>query len=236
MRCHKKRIEWDRVLNQFRCGKNLPEPAGPPTMPAWQVGRCQSGSNPSFAVVGEMPMHQARREERIAEGTVVISSLRTLSLLLDHATGHARSGVSRGLRFEIIGLGMHHDGVANDRIDALQSDPTICKGKASNARLVRRDVSQIPEVPLTASPPPVRHAGRIKMAAGRTGIGCRTIAFLVDMEPMLPWGESADFPLHPDALVFFAEKDFAPRCVSFRRIQPRDGICSPARGSGRRKA
>ena len=124
----------------------------------------------------------------------------------DRAASDAVAGGTGGLGREIVLAGVKHDGAADDRGFAGERDygvHTIVRSSLG----ARRYISEVPDVPFLTVGCTVRHIQRIIVTPGRGQIVRRAVTVLVNVEPVLTFGEPGDVGLYPDAVGFLRKED-----------------------------
>src|SRR5204863_7383051 len=110
----------------------------------------------------------------------------------DDATGNARSGVDRRLGFEIIRLGVDHNGASDHRpLVVRERDLMVHVFECRLARRVCFYISHIIYMPFGCVGSCMQIVGRIKMSTSRTCIGCAAIDELMDMKSMITMSKSS---------------------------------------------
>src|SRR5688572_11687186 len=97
---------------------------------------------------------------------MIYSSSRSRSLHLDHPATDSITRLTGRLASQIIRLGMHHHAAAEDVIPT--ADRNIVDGQLQmpNPLLVRREIPQVPRVPIRRARPGVRVALWVAMLSG----------------------------------------------------------------------
>src|SRR5206468_5706870 len=110
--------------------------------------------------------------------------------LLDDAAADPTSGVSGGLRHEVIGFLVDDDGPAKYRVGPLQGELARLNHQRAAAVGAHGHVPEIPRVVLFRVGGAVHVSSGIEVAAGGRGIGSAAVPLLVDMNRVGP-GDSA---------------------------------------------
>src|SRR5262245_38457076 len=164
------------------------------------------------------------------------SVLRTLpaptSLLLrrrgvpdgDHTAADAAARVAGGLGLLVVGLGVHDQPAAEDRVLAVQRNQLVGEVEDRRAARIGLDVAQVADVPLVSLTPAVRLVLGVEVAAGGQAVLARQVAELVDVEAVQSGRQAGDFALDCYLVALLGEVDHAADTAARERLDDADSL------------